>query len=98
MAPNCLWASFLQPHTPFRSHRDYFAEYRAEELTLPPRPAGDLENELPGHLVRARERGWAQQSEGEARRSLAGDCHGSKPCGRRHRRRKDCAQSTCGDG
>ena len=71
-APFCLWASFLQPHTPFRPHRDYFAQYQAEELTLPARPAGDLENGFPGHLVRARERGWAQQGEAEARRSLAG--------------------------
>ncbi len=70
--PFCLWASFLQPHTPFRPHRDYFAKYVPEQLTLPPRPIGDLENGFPGNLIRAKERGWAEQSNDSARLSLAG--------------------------
>ena len=70
--PFCLWASFLQPHTPFRPHRDYFDKYVPEQMTLPRRPIGDLENGFPGNLVRAKERGWAQQSDDDARQSLAG--------------------------
>lgn len=71
VAPYCLWASILQQHTPFRARRDYFAEYRAEELTRPPRAAEDLENELPGPLVRARERSRARGRRGGRWRDTA---------------------------
>lgn len=70
--PFCLWSSFVQPHTPFRPARQYFDLYDPAQLQLPPRPANDLEGGFPGHLIRAKERGWYQQSQESARRSLAG--------------------------
>lgn len=70
--PFCLWASFLHPHTPFRPMKRYFDLYRPASLTLPHRPADDLEGGFEGHLIRAKERGWYQQSDSGARRSLAG--------------------------
>jgi choline-sulfatase len=70
--PFCLWASFVQPHTPFRPMQRYFDLYDPERLTLPKRPSNDLEGGFEGHLIRAKERGWYQQSDADARRSLAG--------------------------
>jgi choline-sulfatase len=70
--PFCLWASFVQPHTPFRPMKKYFDLYDPASLTLPRRPADDLTKGFEGHLIRARERGWYQQSDDSARRSLAG--------------------------
>lgn len=70
--PFCLWASFLHPHTPFRPMKRYFDLYDPEHLTLPRRPADDLEDGFEGHLIRARERGWYDQPDEAARRSLAG--------------------------
>lgn len=70
--PFCLWASFVQPHTPFRPMKKYFDMYEPEKLRLPRRPADDLEGGFEGHLIRAKERGWYRQSDEGARRSLAG--------------------------
>jgi arylsulfatase A-like enzyme len=70
--PFCLWASFVQPHTPFRPMKKYFDLYDPDKIKLPRRPADDLTNGFEGHLIRARERGWYQQSDDGARRSLAG--------------------------
>lgn len=70
--PFCLWASFVQPHTPFKPMKKYFDLYDPSKLILPRRPANDLEGGFEGNLIRARERGWYQQSDEGARRSLAG--------------------------
>ena len=70
--PFCLWASFVQPHTPFKPMKKYFDMYDPSKLTLPRRPANDLEGGFQGNLIRAKERGWYQQSESGARQSLAG--------------------------
>jgi choline-sulfatase len=70
--PFCLWASFLQPHTPFRPMKKYFDLYQPERLTLPHRPATDLEEGFVGNLIRAKERGWYDQPDQDAQRSLAG--------------------------
>jgi arylsulfatase A-like enzyme len=52
--------------------RQFYDLYDPSKLTLPPRPAGDLTGGFEGHLLRARERGWYDQSEDQLRRSLAG--------------------------
>jgi choline-sulfatase len=70
--PFCLWASFVQPHTPFKPMKKYFDLYDPAKMALPRRPANDLESGFEGHLIRAKERGWYQQSDEGARRSLAG--------------------------
>ena len=70
--PFCLWASFVQPHTPFRPMKKYFDLYEPGKMVLPPRPADDLTGGFEGHLIRAKERGWYQQTEEGAKRSLAG--------------------------
>lgn len=70
--PFCLWSSFVQPHTPFRPMKRYFDLYNPASLTLPSRPANDLTQGFEGNLIRAKERGWYQQSDEAARRSLAG--------------------------
>nr|MCU0229674.1 sulfatase-like hydrolase/transferase [Bryobacterales bacterium] len=48
--PFCLWASFLQPHTPFRPMQRYFNLYSPQRLTLPRRPDNDLQDGFEGHL------------------------------------------------
>ncbi|MEO6758123.1 MAG: sulfatase-like hydrolase/transferase, partial [Saprospiraceae bacterium] len=70
--PFCLWASFVQPHTPFRPMKKYFDMYDPSKLKLPLRPSNDLEGGFEGNLIRSKERGWYQQSEENAQRSLAG--------------------------
>ncbi|HTM48937.1 MAG TPA: sulfatase-like hydrolase/transferase [Bryobacteraceae bacterium] len=70
--PFCLWSSFLMPHTPLVPMRKYFDLYAQAKLTLPRRDAHELEKGFPGHLIRARERGWYTQTDDELRRSLAG--------------------------
>ncbi|MBM3782758.1 MAG: hypothetical protein FJW30_00275 [Acidobacteria bacterium] len=70
--PFCLWASFVQPHTPFRPMKRYFDMYQPDRLELPRRPPDDLESGFEGHRIRAMERGWYRQSDEAARRSLAG--------------------------
>jgi len=70
--PFCLWSSFLMPHTPLVPMREYYNRYDPAKLTLPNRPAADLERGFEGHLIRAKERGWYGQTEASLRRSLAG--------------------------
>jgi arylsulfatase A-like enzyme len=70
--PFCLWASFVQPHTPFKPMKKYFDMYDPSKLKLPVRPKNDLEDGFEGNLIRAKERGWYQQNEPSAQRSLAG--------------------------
>ncbi len=41
--PAFAWVSFSDPHPPYRCPQPYFAQYRPEELALPPRVAGELE-------------------------------------------------------
>ncbi|MBI2688592.1 MAG: sulfatase-like hydrolase/transferase [Acidobacteria bacterium] len=70
--PFCLWASFVQPHTPFKPMKRFFDLYDQATLELPGRPEHDLEDGFEGNLIRAKERGWYRQSDEGARRSLAG--------------------------
>jgi|FLYL01.1.fsa_nt_gi choline-sulfatase len=70
--PFCLWSSFFMPHTPLVPMRRFFDLYDPAKLTLPKRSDRALQDGFPGHLIRARERGWYQQSDEELRRSLAG--------------------------
>ena len=70
--PFCLWSSFLMPHTPLAPMRQFYDLYDPGKLTLPRRPADDLTRGFEGHLIRAKERGWYTQNDGELGRSLAG--------------------------
>lgn len=70
--PFCLWASFVKPHTPLTPQARYFDRYRPETLTLPRRSNRELEDGFPGHLIRARERGWYMQTDPDLRHSLCG--------------------------
>ena len=74
--PFCLWTSFFMPHTPLVPHRKYWDLYEGRSLTLPERSPTPLEGGFHGHLVRARERGWYQQTDaalGEAIRGYYGN-------------------------
>ncbi|MGH9720113.1 MAG: sulfatase family protein [Bryobacteraceae bacterium] len=70
--PFCLWSSFFMPHTPLVPMRQFYDRYDLSKLTLPQRPADDLAGGFEGHWIRAKERGWYQQTDGQLRRSLAG--------------------------
>jgi arylsulfatase A-like enzyme len=70
--PFCLWSSFFMPHTPLVPMREFWNLYQPDRLTLPARTDRELLDGFPGNLIRARERGWYQQSDAEARASLAG--------------------------
>ncbi len=70
--PFCLWSSFLKPHTPLVPMRKYFEMYDSKPLTLPKRTDHELEDGFPGNLIRAKERGWYQQTDEELHHSLAG--------------------------
>lgn len=70
--PFCLWSSFFMPHTPLVPHGRYWDLYDPDSLTLPERSEHALESGFVGHLIRARERGWYQQSDAELRLALAG--------------------------
>jgi len=52
--------------------RKYFEMYSPARLTLPKRSRQALEGGFPGNLIRARERGWYQQSDEALRQSLCG--------------------------
>jgi choline-sulfatase len=71
-APFVLWSSYLMPHTPLVPMRRYWEMYDPAELRLPHRPADALTTAFEGHLIRAKERGWYQQSEEACRRGIAG--------------------------
>jgi choline-sulfatase len=70
--PFCLWASFIMPHTPLVPQARYFDAYDPKRLTLPRRSSHELEAGFPGHLIRARERGWYAQTDDQLRQSLCG--------------------------
>ena len=68
----CLWSSFFMPHTPLTPARRYWDLYEDAEIELPERGAAELEGGFEGHLIRARERGWYQQTDDELRASIRG--------------------------
>lgn len=70
--PFCLWSSFFMPHTPLVPMREFWDLYEPSTLTLPRRSDNELQHGFPGHLIRARERGWYTQTDEQLRRSLAG--------------------------
>ena len=70
--PFCLWASFFMPHTPLVPHRDFWDLYEGTRLELPERSPAALETGFQGHLVRAKERGWYQQSDAELHEAIRG--------------------------
>ena len=70
--PFCLWSSFFMPHTPLVPMKEFFDLYDPEKLTLPERTDRELQGGFEGHLIRARERGWYQQTDQQLRRSMAG--------------------------
>ncbi len=70
--PFCLWTSFFMPHTPLVPHRKYWELYEDVRIELPARPGNALETGFRGHLVRARERGWYQQTDEELHDAIRG--------------------------
>ena len=70
--PFCLWSSFFMPHTPLVPHRRYWDLYEGSDLTLPDRRDDALEGGFHGHLVRARERGWYQQTDEQLQEAIRG--------------------------
>lgn len=70
--PFCLWSSYVMPHTPLVPMRQYFDQYDPPTLTLPPRAQNPLQTGFEGHLIRAKERGWYDQTDRELQQSLAG--------------------------
>lgn len=70
--PFCLWASFFMPHTPLVPHRQYWDLYEGVKLGLPERSNRALRTGFHGHLVRAKERGWYQQTEEQLREAIRG--------------------------
>ncbi|MDE0626671.1 MAG: sulfatase-like hydrolase/transferase [Bryobacterales bacterium] len=70
--PFCLWASFFMPHTPLVPHQRYWDLYDGVQLDLPDRSPNALETGFHGHLVRARERGWYQQTDEQLHDAIRG--------------------------
>ena len=70
--PFCLWASFFMPHTPLVPHRRFWDLYEGADIQLPERATNALETGFQGHLVRARERGWYDQTDDELRLAIRG--------------------------
>ncbi len=70
--PFCLWASFFMPHTPLVPHRRYWDLYDGARLELPDRSPNALETGFHGHLVRAKERGWYQQTDEQLHDAIRG--------------------------
>ena len=70
--PFCLWASFFMPHTPLVPQRKYWDLYEGTDIDLPERAPSALETGFHGHLVRAKERGWYQQTDEELRDAIRG--------------------------
>ena len=70
--PFCLWASFFMPHTPLVPLRKYWDLYEGTNIELPERVPNALETGFHGHLVRAKERGWYQQTDEELRDAIRG--------------------------
>ncbi|MCB1020977.1 MAG: sulfatase-like hydrolase/transferase, partial [Acidobacteria bacterium] len=70
--PFCLWSSFFMPHTPLTPVRRYWDLYENAAIELPERGPHELEEGFEGHLIRAHERGWYQQTDDELRQSIRG--------------------------
>ncbi len=70
--PFCLWTSFFMPHTPLVPHRKYWDLYEKSNIRLPERSPNALETGFHGHLTRARERGWYDQTDDELRAAIRG--------------------------
>ncbi len=70
--PFCLWTSFFMPHTPLVPVKKYWDLYEDVDLPLPERTNEELEGGFHGHLVRAKERGWYQQTDSELRDAIRG--------------------------
>ena len=70
--PFCLWASFFMPHTPLVPHQRFWDLYDGVQLDLPDRSPNALETGFHGHLVRARERGWYQQTDEQLHDAIRG--------------------------
>jgi choline-sulfatase len=70
--PFCLWASFFMPHTPLVPHRKHWDLYDGVRLDLPDRSPNALESGFHGHLVRAKERGWYQQTDEQLHEAIRG--------------------------
>jgi choline-sulfatase len=70
--PFCLWSSFFMPHTPLVPAAEYYSLYAESALTLPKRGEKELEEGFAGNLIRAKERGWYQQTDEQLRQSLCG--------------------------
>ena len=70
--PFCLWTSFFMPHTPLVPHRKYWDLYKGSAVRLPERSANALETGFHGHLERARERGWYDQTDDQLREAIRG--------------------------
>jgi choline-sulfatase len=70
--PFCLWSSYFKPHTPVVPLREYFDLYDPLSVRLPERSDNALETGFEGHLARAKERGWYQQTDDELALSLCG--------------------------
>lgn len=71
-APFCLWASFFMPHTPLVPHGQYWDLYEGARLALPERSGTALQGGFHGHLVRAKERGWYQQTDEQLHEAIRG--------------------------
>ena len=70
--PFCLWTSFFMPHTPLVPHRNYWNLYEGSTISLPERSPNALETGFQGHLARARERGWYDQTDDQLREAIRG--------------------------
>ncbi len=70
--PFCMWSSFFMPHTPLTPARRYWNLYENAAIELPERGPHELEGSFEGHLIRARERGWYQQTDDELRAAIRG--------------------------
>lgn len=67
--PWCCFVSFVEPHDPFITHRDFYADYAAMELPPPPNADDDLADR-PG-LYRRAQGIWRQLSESQKREARA---------------------------
>jgi choline-sulfatase len=70
--PFLLWSSYFMPHTPLVPMQKYFDLYNPESLALPKRSSNALETGFQGHLIRAQQRNWYTQTDGELGHALAG--------------------------
>ncbi len=70
--PFCLWTSFYMPHTPLVPAKRYWDMYDGASLSLPERSDEELEGGFVGHLIRAKERGWYQQTDDDLRDAIRG--------------------------